>query len=367
MSIFKDMLKSDESVFKNDVALDFSYQPKVLKYREEEQRSIAACIRPLLQKRNARNVFIYGRPGIGKTIAIQNLLQALEEEPGVEESIHALYLNCWQKNTTFKIAVDLCEALGYKFTQNKKTEELFRIIGNIVNKKSAVFVFDEIDKVEDFDFLYIVLEQIYRKSIILITNHKEFLQDIEERIRSRLSPEIMLFRPYDGQETRGILQQRSEAAFYPGVWEPEAFDMVARKATELEDIRAGLHLMRESGLAAEEESSRKITLKHVERSIGKLDQVSVKSPQELEDETRSILEVIKANSGQRIGDLFKKYQEAGGESSYKTFQRKVQKLADNSFVNVKKVTGGADGSTTIVNYLRTKTLAEYGDESLHKV
>jgi archaeal cell division control protein 6 len=356
MSLFKDMLRSDESLFRNDVALDFSFQPKVLKYREKEQRYVAACIRPLLQGRNGKNVFLFGKPGIGKTIAVQKLLEELEAET---DDIYCLYLNCWQKNTTFKIVVDLCETLGYKFTQNKKTEELFKIAANMINKKSAVFVFDEIDKVEDFDFLYVALEQIYRKVIVMITNHKDFILNIEDRIKSRLAPDMLEFLPYDAQETRGILMERKELAFHPTVWEPDAFEKAVAKAVDAGDIRAGLHILKESGLAAEAESSRKVVSKHVEAAIGKLDQISIKNSEELEDETREILNVVKEHSGDKIGELFKAYQESGGKSSYKTFQRKIQKLADNNFVNVKKLTGGSDGSTTIVNYLKTKTLSEY--------
>ena len=38
MAIFKDMLGSDETIFRNEIALDYSYVPKVIPYREKEQR-----------------------------------------------------------------------------------------------------------------------------------------------------------------------------------------------------------------------------------------------------------------------------------------------------------------------------------------
>ncbi len=359
MSLFKDMLKSDESLFKNEVALDFSYQPKMLKYREKEQQQIAACIKPLLQNRNGRNVFLYGKPGIGKTIAVQKLLEALDEEDLGDQETYTMYINCWQKNTTFKIMADLCDKLGYKFTQNKKTEELFKVVANIINRKSGVFVFDEIDKVEDFDFMYTILEQIYRKSMVLITNHKDFLLGIEDRIKSRLTPDILEFRPYNKDETKGILEQRRDLAFHSGVWDNDAFAKIVEKTYEREDIRTGLHLMKEAGLNAEAESSRKILLKHAEQALLKIDEISVKSSDELDDEARFILNLVKDNSGEKIGDIFKTYQKEGGSSSYKTFQRKIQKLSENKFVTTKKLTGGIDGSTTIVNYLRTKKITDY--------
>ena len=80
MSLFKDMLGANESLFKNEVALDFSFQPKLLKYRETQQRQVAECIKPLFQNRNGRNIFIYGVPGIGKTLACRHVIGELEED-----------------------------------------------------------------------------------------------------------------------------------------------------------------------------------------------------------------------------------------------------------------------------------------------
>jgi len=360
MSLFKDMLGADETLFRNDVALDFSYQPKVLKYRDNEQRYVAGCLKPLLMNRNAKNLFVYGKPGIGKTVAINHVLNSLEEEDlGDFDEVYPIYVNCWQKNTTYKVILELCEKLEYKFTQNKKTEDLFKVVANIVNRKAAVFVFDEVDKCEDMDFLYTILEQIYKKSIILITNHKDFILKIEDRVKSRLAPDMLEFNAYNQAETRGILEQRKEWAFLPEVWDGPAFEMVVQKTFEAADIRSGLHLMKESGLNAESASSKKILAEHVENAVGKIDEISVKNQDELDEECRFVLKIVKDDSGKKIGELYKNFQEAGGKSSYKTFQRKVQKLSEGGFVTTKKVTGGTEGSTTIVNYLRTKKLTDF--------
>ena len=60
MGMFKDMLGSEESLFRDSVALDYDYLPKILKYREQEQRHFATCIKPLLANRNGRNLFVSG-------------------------------------------------------------------------------------------------------------------------------------------------------------------------------------------------------------------------------------------------------------------------------------------------------------------
>ena len=162
------MLKSGESLFRDTIMLDYDFQPKLLKYRETEQMRFATAIRPLLQGHNGRNLFVYGPPGVGKTTACKHVLRELEEETS---EVVPIYVNCWKENTTFKIFYKICEDLGQKFILNKKTSELFSLIQNILNKKAVVFVFDEIDKLEDTDFLYTILEDIYRKSIILLTNY----------------------------------------------------------------------------------------------------------------------------------------------------------------------------------------------------
>ncbi len=355
--LFKNMLGSEESLFKNEVALNFDFQPKLIPFRETHQKIIASCIKPLCQQRNGKNIFIHGEPGVGKTVACKHVLQELEEET---DEINTIYINCWQKNTTYKIVLGICDIIGYKLTHNKKTEELSKIIKEYLNKKQTVFVFDEIDKMEDFDFLYSILEDIYRKTIIMITNYKEWLLTLEQRIRSRLTPTTLEFKPYNANETKEILRQRVEYAFFPNVLEQETFNFLAEKTFELKDIRCGLHLMREAAQIAEDKSSRKITLEHAKSALSKLDEFSVKSDSEIDSDLRFILKLVKNNDGKKIGDLHKIYSEAGGESAYRTFQRKISKLEEDKFITVSKTEGGKAGNTSIIKYgSTTKKLTEF--------
>lgn len=354
MSLFDDVLREGESLFVHEEALDPEWVPKLMPFRDNQQFSIAACIRPLLQGRNGRNCFVFGAPGIGKTAAVKWVLRELEDE---SEDIDVIYVNCWQKNSMYKIFVDVCEQLSYRFTQNKNTEELFRVIENRVNKRAAVFVFDEIDKVQDVDFLYSILNDIYRKSVVLITNYPGWLVSVEDRVRSRLMPEKLEFKPYSADETRQILRERRDFVFAPGVWDEDAFELVARKASEAGDIRAGLFLLREAGLAAEDESSKRILLKHAESAVAKSSDFSIKDSDDLDEDAHLVLDVVKDAGESKIGELFKSYQGAGGKGTYKTFQRRVEKLSKGGFITTRKVVGGKEGTTTIVS--RNKSLDEF--------
>lgn len=362
--MFDKMLKEGESLFKNDIALEFSFQPKLIPHREEQQRMIIDAIKPLLQKRNGRNLILTGKPGIGKTALTKHVYSIMEEEsdrmPDEEaDQVHTVLVNCWQKNTSFKIAEDICHQIDYMLTQNKRTDELLKMIAHVANKKSIVLVFDEIDKVEDMDFLYTLLEELYRKTIILITNYKEWYTSMDERIRSRLMPELIEFEPYDGKATLDILSQRRDFAFVDNVWEDDAFQAVVDRSFELQDIRTGLMLMKEAGRAAEDKASRKITMEHVEKAMAKAESFTIKASDELDEETRNILDIVKDNSGKKIGDMFRIYEEKGGKQNYKSFQRKVKRLADNSYVTTEKQTGGVNGTTTFISYGKEKKLTDF--------
>tara|TARA_Y100000310_G_C20702141_1_gene830901 strand:- start:5324 stop:6394 length:1071 start_codon:yes stop_codon:yes gene_type:complete len=356
MALFKDMLHSDESLFRDEEALNYDFIPKILKYRENQQRHVATCIKPLFSERAGKNCFVSGAPGIGKTAAIRWVLRDLEEET---DDIKPFYVNCWQKNTTFKVMLSLCEQLGYKFTQNKNTEELFKVVKDLLINKGAVFAFDEVDKLDDFDFLYSILEEVQLKSVVLLTNYKEWLMDLDERIKSRLMCEVLHFEPYSATETLGILQERVRYAFFPQVWSEDALRSLGDKTFAKKDIRTGIYLLKESGRVAEEGAQRKIILDHVEKAIGKLDEFSVKKKDDLEDESQKILEVVKEFSGGKAGDLYKKFQAREGLGSYKSFMRRVEKLEKGGFFIVKRTSGGVDGNTSFISMKEEKKITDY--------
>ena len=120
MSLFKDVLKESSTILKDPIPLDIDYVPKLVPYRENEQKYIATCIKPLFQKRNGKNVFITGSPGIGKTVAVKHILTELNQET---DEIKTIYVNCWKSDSIYKIALDICEQIGFKFIHNRDSSE----------------------------------------------------------------------------------------------------------------------------------------------------------------------------------------------------------------------------------------------------
>lgn len=328
--LFKDIPESN--LFKNEVALDPSFHPKKIQFRESENEYIAECIKPLLQKRSGKNLLIYGPPGIGKTISCKNILSELEE---TTDDIIPFYINCWKKNTSYQIILELCDQLNYKFTQNKRFDELFNIVKQKINQKSAVFILDEADKAESLEILYNITEEIYRKSIILITNDNSWMYNIDSRIKSRLLPEILEFRPYNLQETTEILKSRLKLAFSKNTFNIDSFNLISQKTFELQDIRIGLFLLRESALISEFKSEF-ITEQHVLKAIEKLKDFT--KPTKLDQEESSLLEIIKQNQGKTTGEIFQMFRELTGKKE-RTFQKNLKNLETAKLIDLERIHG----------------------------
>ena len=349
MGFFED--KGNVNVFLNSVALDYSFIPKMIPYRESQQHHIATCIKPLLQERSGRNLFIHGKPGIGKTVATLHVFNELEEE----SDITPIYINCWKKNTAHKLVLEICEKIGYRFTLNKSTDELIQVITGILNRGSCVICLDECDKLDTNDIIYDLLENIYKKAIILITNNKDWLDKLDMRIKSRLNPESLEFKPYNYEETLGILKQRVEYAFHPDMFNKEALELIGKKAFELEDLRTGIYLLKEAGVVAEFKNKNKIELLDADEAIKKLDNFKVKSSSDLDDNLNEVLELIKVNDGKSSKELFEIY----GKDSYKTFKRRLNELENNKLISTKDVNFGPQGRKVVVNYGSVKRLNDF--------
>ncbi|MBU5574871.1 MAG: AAA family ATPase [Candidatus Aenigmatarchaeota archaeon] len=252
----------------NPGVLESSFLPRLLPYREEEHKYIAECIKPLLLKRNGRNILITGSPGIGKTACVKFIFRKMIEE-NVGNYL-TIYINCWKHDTNNKIIYYVAEQIGIR-TNERYPEELIDIIIKKLNTyEGVVFAFDEVDRLHDWNFIYRILEDIKYKSIILITNTSENIIRLDERLLSRLLLERIEFKKYNFEEIRGILREREFMAFKPNSFEYEAFEEIVRKTYEIGDLRVGLFLLKNSAENAENRNSEKIEMCDVLKAIERI-------------------------------------------------------------------------------------------------
>lgn len=264
MSFFDEMLGHEESLFKNPGVLDENYLPKLLPYREDKQKYIAECIKRI--EKGGTNLLIYGKPGVGKTASVRHVFRELKMK---NNEILPIYINLWQNRNFYEIIRSLRDEVGVR-SRIKDKERLAKIVfKKLSDYKGLAIAFDEIDKPKNYSFLYRFLEEFRYKTMFLITTKENWFASLDDRLRSRLTPERSEFQPYSYEETKGILKKRIENGFVKNVWGKDAFNEVVSVCFKAKDIRVGLSLMKQSANIAEEEASRKILKKHVEKVVSK--------------------------------------------------------------------------------------------------
>ena len=341
MKLFKDILAEEESLFKNEEALDFEYLPKLLPFREDQQRYMAECIKPLFQGRRGRNLFIYGYPGVGKTACVKSVFRELEE---FTDKVVPCYVNCWKLETPFAILSEIATQLDSFYHKKRSQEALYAIQRKARKLKGIALAFDEIDKARNLDFLYKLLD-LRNITIFLITNRRDFLSNLELRLRSRLALESLELEPYTYEQTEIILKERLKLAFMPNVFPAGVFREVVKATYKLKDIRVGLYLMLEAGRFAERDGCKKIEMRHLDLAKEKyLEEFPIKSSPTTEEE-KTILKLIKKNPGITTGELFQLFRKEGYQLPERTFRSYLKKLYEQNLVRREPTSKGFRGKS----------------------
>lgn len=271
---FKDVLASRRTVFRNKQALSPHFVPETLPFREGELRKLMECIAPVVEGNRAKNVFLYGKTGTGKSTTTRRVLQLLEAEKN--EKAHVLYMNCRVYDSRYKVLQKVISAFHPSFA---RTGYSFAVLYEKLidwleeGNRQLVVALDEIDMVKDLDNLVYTLTRANDDlgsggvSILGVSNKVDFKQRLDQRSRSSLCEEEIVFQPYDAKQLCGILAQRSSLAFSPGSVDASALNLAsAIAASENGDARYALLLLLRAGELCDTNKAELVTDDLVEKS-----------------------------------------------------------------------------------------------------
>ena len=276
-----------KSIFKDKDILNSTHIPDKIIHREQEINHISSIIAPLLRNYSCNNVFIFGTTGTGKTISTKFVINQLEnagKQVGV--NLKCIYVNCKLEkvsDTEYRLLAQLLRHMGDVVpSTGLPTEELYNRFFRKVDEFNGrlLIVLDEIDtilkKMGD-DFLYNITRKnsdmkISSINIIGITNNITFKNDLDIRVKSSLSDEEILFKPYNANQLVEILKKRSNEAFEDHVVSEGVIEKCAAVAAqEHGDARKALDLLRVSAEVAERQSQNSVTIENVSTAERKID------------------------------------------------------------------------------------------------
>lgn len=107
--------------FKDRDALLDTYTPEKFVGRDDELEEYQNILQPAIDGSRPKNVFLYGKSGVGKTAATRHLLKKLEsagEQYGVD--ITTRMINCDASDTSYRVGIELVNS--FRDRDNKISE-----------------------------------------------------------------------------------------------------------------------------------------------------------------------------------------------------------------------------------------------------
>lgn len=360
-------------IFKDKSILQSNYSPSEILHREEQIKQIALILAPVLRGEKTSNLFLYGKTGTGKTLAMkyvqEELYKRVKKDAGFKLKIE--YLNCKLKkvsDTEYRILAELIKKMGGDVPlTGLPTQAIYsKFIETIDSEKNLiVLILDEIDqtvKKISNDFLYNLVRlnsELSKSQICLvgISNNLTFLDEIDPRVRSSLSEEEIVFHPYNALQIQDILNQRANLAFKEDVLQDGVISKCAAFAAKGHgDARRALDLLRVAGELAERDGSKKILLKHIDDANEKIEKdkildTLISSPKQFQVVLGAIIYLLdnqKNNNPVFTGEVYDFYKQLCIKNKLEVLtQRRVGEIIQewdmSGIINVRVISKGRGG------------------------
>ncbi len=370
-----------KSIFINRDVLTHDYIPNITKHRDDQIHQIASIVAPSLKGAKVSNIFCYGKTGTGKTLIIKHVVFELEK---ASDNVKVFYINCKMKriaDTEYRLIAELARMMGCDIPPTGlPTDEIYKQFYSALDltHKSVIIILDEIDALINKigDGIIYNLSRMNQElksskiSFIGISNDINFTDNLDPRVKSSLSEEEILFPPYNANQLKDILLDRSNIAFNEGVISSTIIPKCsALAAQEHGDARKALDLLRISAEIAEREGSTKVEADHVDKAEAKFDldrtvEIVKKQPKQSLAVLSSSIDLIeKGQKNIQTGDIYNTYQEICKRSGLRPLtQRRVSDLISEfdmlGILNTKVISKGRYGRTREVRLLLSRNIID---------
>ena len=252
--------------------------------RDKEIEDIVRILNPVMYGRKPSNIFIYGKPGTGKTLLSRYVCSRLSKEALENKTNVKIIYENGKNKTSLKIIWDIINHINENKINLRGADagtywtKFWDIIDNL--NGHVIVILDEIDTLKDQDILYGLTRATESGSLkaskinfIALTNNTHFPGFIDPRIMSSLCAEELIFPPYDANQLRQILESKAALAFNPEMLSESVIPLCAAySAQEHGDARKAVNLLRVAGELAERENASMVTEDHVQKARSKTEQ-----------------------------------------------------------------------------------------------
>lgn len=263
---------ADESVLKED------WQPEKLPEREDELEEIRNALAPATRGVNAHNLFLYGKTGQGKTVAIDHELALLQEYATTQDDLELSVIKTSANNqsTSYQLAAHIIKEIRGRAKKPSGIDQqsMFDLLYDELRElnETIIIVIDEIDSIGSNDDLLYELPRARKNgylesqwiSVIGISNDLEFRDNLSPKVKDSLYDSEIEFAPYNANQLTSILVRRAERAFIDDILDGDVIPLCSAFAAQDEgSARQAIRLLYKAGELALNNNDEEVGEPHV--------------------------------------------------------------------------------------------------------
>ena len=358
---------SDQTLFRSIDVFEIDYVPELFNYRESQLNDLAYQVRPALEGGRALNAVCRGLPGTGKTTSVLRIFAELEQ---TTKKILPVYVNCQNDRTKYMVFSRIYAAVfGHAPARTGiSIKSVMDAIGGALQRqeKSLIVCLDDANLLHYNNTLGDVVNSLLRlhqdypgaRAAVFATvsdMDMDLASDLSKWVISPFRPSDIYFPPYDGEEIRGILQERIRVGLYPGVFSVPMLDRIVEQTMESGDVRVGLDLVKRAVLNAECAARTEVVEEDITKAYEQAKHVHLAyTIRALSADERLLLRRIAELSQEQTEPLVSGaiYTEGAGKPkiSYTAFFKRLRKLDALRLVDLIRIQAGGRTSEVVLRY-----------------
>lgn len=274
MQTLSDLLV-ESRIFADREVLSPHYIPKKLIGRQKEINSIERAVAPAIKGERGRNLFVYGKAGVGKTSCVKYVINEVDAIQNAKTRVS--YINCRIYNSRFRVLNKIIsDHIPTYAKRGYGAPDLYEKLSSWIEEDSKILVIalDEIDMIKDLDDLIYTLTRMNGDikaggvTMVGISNNVSFKDSLDPRSLSSLYETEIVFSSYNATDIYDITRDRVAKGFRIGAIDDEVLRFVsATAAKEGGDARFALKVLSKAGELSEEANLDSISMDKTKEAV----------------------------------------------------------------------------------------------------
>ena len=282
-AVADELFPSEHPIFARKELLQIGHIPESDRIvgRDEEIQDLANQLIDATHGGSPENVIIYGKTGTGKSLVSKYVTKITKwkAESSQALSIGTVYIDCAEDTTEAQTIATIADSLNDPSRTDisipptgLSTGRYYKRLWTVVDAMYdvVIIILDEIDMLDDDDNVVMKLSRAEEAGkvdcgigLIAISNKIQYIERLDERVKSSFQETELFFSPYDANQLREIMYNR-EDAFHEGILESDVIPLCAAfAAQEHGDARRALDILRNAGKLAFDRGDEIVREQHV--------------------------------------------------------------------------------------------------------